>query len=84
MSAKRWIDTTQPQTLLIAVFLLYINAGFELLLGGGLFNPFWAGHRGRPGGRRLGHCQREEVGLRPRHALQLSCVLVIILIQPLR
>jgi hypothetical protein len=41
MPANRWIDTTQPQTLLIATFLLYISAAEELLLGGGLFNPWW-------------------------------------------
>jgi hypothetical protein len=34
MSAKRWIDTTQPQTLMIAVFLLYANAVLGLLGGG--------------------------------------------------
>ncbi len=34
MPANRWIDTTQPQTLLIAVVLLYINAGFGSLFGG--------------------------------------------------
>jgi len=31
MPANRWIDTTQPQTLMIAVILLYINAAFSLL-----------------------------------------------------
>ncbi len=41
MPANRWIDTTQPQTLLIAVILMYVNAGFELLLGGGITNPLW-------------------------------------------
>jgi uncharacterized membrane protein (DUF2068 family) len=38
MPAKRWIDTTQPQTLMIAVFLLYANAAFGLL-SGGFTNP---------------------------------------------
>lgn len=38
MPANRWIDTTQPQTLLIAVVLLYISAG-EALLFGGFANP---------------------------------------------
>ena len=33
MSAPRWIDTTQPQTLLIATILLYANAAFSLLAG---------------------------------------------------
>ncbi|MDQ1355652.1 MAG: hypothetical protein QOJ52_260 [Acidimicrobiaceae bacterium] len=38
MPANRWIDTTQPQTLMIAVILLYMNAAFGLLAGG-LTNP---------------------------------------------
>jgi hypothetical protein len=37
MESRRWINTSQPQTLQIAVFLLYIRAAF-LLLGGGLFS----------------------------------------------
>jgi hypothetical protein len=38
MPGNRWIDTTQPQTLLIAVILLYLNAAFQLLavLGGAM------------------------------------------------
>jgi hypothetical protein len=31
MQSRRWVNNTQPQTLQIAVFLLYINAFFELL-----------------------------------------------------
>jgi hypothetical protein len=31
MADRRWVNNTQPQTLQIAVFLLYINAFFELL-----------------------------------------------------
>ena len=38
MSANRWLDRTQPQTLFMAVVLLYINAAFSALAGG-LFNP---------------------------------------------
>ncbi|HEX3542117.1 MAG TPA: hypothetical protein VHT75_16920 [Acidimicrobiales bacterium] len=34
MPANRWLDTTQPQTLVIAVVLLYINAVFLILFGG--------------------------------------------------
>src|SRR2546423_1401107 len=34
---RRWTNPSQPQTLQIAVFLLYINAFFALL--GGLFSP---------------------------------------------
>jgi hypothetical protein len=38
MPGNRWIDTTQPQTLLIATILLYVNGAFQLLAGGFL-NP---------------------------------------------
>jgi hypothetical protein len=38
MSSNRWLDRTQPQTLYMAVLLLYINAAFAALFGG-LFNP---------------------------------------------
>jgi len=36
MEARRWVNTTQPQTLQIAVLLLYLNAALGLLglLGG--------------------------------------------------
>jgi hypothetical protein len=34
METRRWTNPTQPQTLQIAVFLLYINAVFTALLGG--------------------------------------------------
>lgn len=33
------MNTTQPQTLQIAVILLYLNAGLSLILGGFLFFP---------------------------------------------
>jgi hypothetical protein len=36
METRRWTNPTQPQTLQIAVFLLYINAVLLALLGGGL------------------------------------------------
>ena len=36
MPANRWLDRTQPQTLYIAVILLYINAVFDVLAG---FSP---------------------------------------------
>jgi hypothetical protein len=39
METRRWTNPTQPQTLQIAVFLLYINAVFLALLGGGLTHP---------------------------------------------
>jgi hypothetical protein len=38
MSANRWLDRTQPQTLFMAVILLYINSVFYLL-GVGLLKP---------------------------------------------
>jgi hypothetical protein len=34
MEQRRWTNTSQPQTLQIAVFLLYINAFFAAFLGG--------------------------------------------------
>ncbi|MBV8159580.1 MAG: hypothetical protein JO265_01530, partial [Acidimicrobiia bacterium] len=41
MEQRRWVNQTQPQTLQIAVFLLYIN-GVITLLFGGLFIPLGA------------------------------------------
>lgn len=37
METRRWTNPSQPQTLQIAVFLLYINAVLGLLLGNILF-----------------------------------------------
>jgi hypothetical protein len=31
MPARKWLDRTQPQTLMIATIVMYINAAFELL-----------------------------------------------------
>ena len=31
VQGRRWVNNTQPQTLQIAVFLLYLNAFFELI-----------------------------------------------------
>ncbi|HZU74730.1 MAG TPA: hypothetical protein VE990_18380 [Acidimicrobiales bacterium] len=39
MSSRRWVNNTQPQTLQIAVILLYLNAVF-LAVAGYLFSPF--------------------------------------------
>jgi len=39
MESRRWVNPTQPQTLQIAVFLLYFNAIISAVFGG-LFNPF--------------------------------------------
>jgi hypothetical protein len=39
MENRRWVNPTQPQTMQIAVFLLYINAFFSLLYGG-LGSPY--------------------------------------------
>jgi peptidoglycan/LPS O-acetylase OafA/YrhL len=33
METRRWINQSQPQTLYVAVFLLYMNAVFTLLFG---------------------------------------------------
>lgn len=38
MQQRRWVNQSQPQTLVIAVFLMYIDAVF-LALQGGLFSP---------------------------------------------
>ena len=40
METRRWTNPSQPQTLQIAVFLLYINAVF-MVLGGALGAPFY-------------------------------------------
>ena len=39
METRRWTNPSQPQTLQIAVILLYINAVFTLI-GGGVFSAF--------------------------------------------
>jgi hypothetical protein len=39
MAMRQWTNPSQPQTLQIAVFLLYINAAFTVL-GGGFLSPF--------------------------------------------
>ena len=39
METRRWTNPSQPQTLQIAVILLYINAVFTLI-GGGAFSTF--------------------------------------------
>ena len=39
METRRWTNPSQPQTLQIAVLLLYINAVFLALLGGALVSP---------------------------------------------
>ena len=39
MESRRWVNPGQPQTLQIAVFLLYFNAAFTALFGG-LFSVF--------------------------------------------
>ena len=41
MQTRRWVNQSQPQTLVIAVFLLYITAGFSLfdMVRFGVFPP---------------------------------------------
>jgi hypothetical protein len=47
METRRWTNPTQPQTLQIAVFLLYFDAFFALFSGlGGLALPVAAGSAG--------------------------------------
>ncbi len=41
MPANRWVDKSQPQTLMMATILMYINAALALLLGGALFSLYW-------------------------------------------
>ena len=41
MPSNRWLDKTQPQTLMMATIIMYINAALALLLGGTIFNPAW-------------------------------------------
>ncbi len=43
METRRWINQSQPQTIQIAVFLLYFTAVFTLLLGGDTANIVFAG-----------------------------------------
>ena len=38
---RRWTNPHQPQTLQIAVLLLYIRAVLGLLLGGSIYAAFW-------------------------------------------
>ncbi len=38
MQTRRWLNQSQPQTLVIAVMLMYLDAVFLALLGGGLFS----------------------------------------------
>lgn len=41
METRRWTNPHQPQTLQIAVILLYIRAALGLLLGGTTFAWYW-------------------------------------------
>jgi len=44
MERRRWVNPAQPQTLQIAVFLLYFNAAFGLLafiIRPGAYESFW-------------------------------------------
>jgi hypothetical protein len=36
---SKWVDRSQPQTLMMATIIMYINAALDLILGGALFNP---------------------------------------------
>ncbi len=52
MESRRWTNPGQPQTLQIAVFLLYINAAFSVvqMLRVGLFLPILAAAAGSVAG----------------------------------
>ncbi len=39
MPSNRWVDRTQPQTLMSATILLYLNAALDLLLSFGGISP---------------------------------------------
>ena len=76
METRRWINPSQPQTLQIAVFLLYINAFFSVLGGLPRLDPLGPRPPRLHGRRRLRHRERAEVGLRPRarrRVLALRC-----------
>jgi hypothetical protein len=47
METRRWTNPTQPQTLQVAVFLLYLNAVFGLIFGNVLY--VWGGLIGLAG-----------------------------------
>ena len=38
MPSNRWVDRTQPQTLMMATILMYVNAALDLLLSIGAFS----------------------------------------------
>jgi hypothetical protein len=38
MPSNRWLDRTQPQTLMMATLLMYVNAALDLLLSIGAFS----------------------------------------------
>jgi hypothetical protein len=38
MPSNRWVDRTQPQTLMMATVLMYVNAALDLLLSIGAFS----------------------------------------------
>jgi hypothetical protein len=41
MPSNRWLDRTQPQTLMMATMLMYINAALDLLLVISTHSLFW-------------------------------------------
>jgi hypothetical protein len=42
MPPIRWVDRSQPQTLMMATVLMYLNAALSLLFGGALFSVIGA------------------------------------------
>jgi hypothetical protein len=61
MAMRQWTNPSQPQTLQIAVFLLYINAAF-IVLGGGFLSPFGLLFIGGGVGAGLGIAQEKRWG----------------------
>lgn len=41
MPSNRWVDRTQPQTLMMATVLMYVNAALDLLLAIGGLSAIW-------------------------------------------
>ncbi len=66
MPSNRWVDRTQPQTLMMATVLMYVNAALDLLLALGGLSAIGLLLVVGPGRGRMGHRQREEVGLLAR------------------
>jgi len=63
MQTRRWLDPSQPQTLQIAVFLLYAQAVVTLLFGGFLLLLLVAKVAGIPAGYGIANERKWAYGL---------------------